>query len=233
MSGSPDPVCSPVLWRRVYRAFLPFGEPPWPARCHGAGLFSSRGPGWPAARLFCFLTLATPASSPLEYSERKISARRCLLWVFLRRSGLENSNSRGERNFVMFSFPIWKVADGSWFRDCGSDIFVLIEVQLFNSACFDILCTRRLHRALTDFHNGGKIPWHFQSEALFCVVFMERKGTLHTHALMANEVYDAAVTGGREQPAGGASTLSGRQAGRHGSSARDCAVQSTGPPPGD
>lgn len=40
--------------------------------------------GWLAGppRVFCFLTLAPPVSIPLAYSERKISARRCLLWVF-------------------------------------------------------------------------------------------------------------------------------------------------------
>lgn len=178
--GPPGPACGPVLWRRVYRAsweVVPFGEPPWPARSHGECLCFPHGPGWlpRSERWFCVLPLATPASSPLEYSERKVSARRRLLWVFLRRSDLENSDSRGERNFVMFSFPTWEGADGSWCRDCGSDIFVLTEVQPFYSACFGILCTGRLHRALTDLHNGGKIPWHFRSEALFCLVFMDRK----------------------------------------------------------
>lgn len=90
--------------------------------------------------------------------------RRCLLCGFLRRSGLKNSNSRGKETLVFFPFAFGKEADSSCFRNWEADISALTEVRQcdpFSGACFDIPCTRRLDTTLTDFHNGGKIPWHF------------------------------------------------------------------------
>lgn len=107
---------------RFFFCFLPRPRP-------GSGLGRAAWPAaWPACWL-CFATLAPPASIPLAYSERKTSARRCLLCIFFRRSGLKNSNSKRKRNFVIFFFPIWKAADGSCFQSCRSDISLLTEVQ--------------------------------------------------------------------------------------------------------
>lgn len=71
-----------------------------------------------------------------------------------------NGNSREERHYY-FSFAL-----GRRLRAAGAETVELTflfeqKCNPFNSACFDIPCTRRLDTAMTDFHNGGKIPWHF------------------------------------------------------------------------
>lgn len=84
--------CGGRVKKKTFWEGLSFGKPFWVFLFHGERFHffptaqAGRAAGCPApgsACLFCFLTLATLASIPLEYSERKISARRCLLWVFL------------------------------------------------------------------------------------------------------------------------------------------------------
>lgn len=107
---------------------------------------------------FFFLTLDTPVSIPLEYSDRKISARRCLPWVLLRRSDLGRGKKRGIR------FPsLWNAA--RWVTDftaVESDICALAEEQLpFLEAWFEILSHAKLDIVVTGFHKGGKISCRF------------------------------------------------------------------------
>ena len=65
-------------------------------------------------------------SIPLEYSDRKISARRCLLGVFLRRSDLGRGKRRGIRFPSLRNAARWVTPSTA----AESDICALAEEQL-------------------------------------------------------------------------------------------------------